>query len=154
MINNDKVNKLGIRIIKDQATPHILFRDKISDATKAELEYILGTNITYEQSYLIDQQTFTDAQAFVETIDLNIDHFATDADIFNSAKIALQSEGDVETPVIKLFNNLISVAILRGASDIHINPKHEELSIQMRFDGNLTNFVTLNKKFLKCFLLE
>ena len=146
MINNDKVNKLGIRIIKDQATPHILFRDKISDTTKAELEYILGSNITYEQSYLIDQQTFTDAQAFVETINLNIDHFATDADIFNSAKIALQSEGDAETPVIKLFNNLISVAILRGASDIHINPKHEELSIQMRFEGNLTNFVSLNKQ--------
>lgn len=146
MINNEKIGNLGIRIVKDNENPRVLFRDKISSTTKAELEYLLGSNITYEQSYLIDQQTFTDAQAFVESIDLNVDNFATDEDIYNSAKIALQSEGDAETPVITLFNNLISVAILRGASDIHINPKQDELSVKMRFDGNLTKYVSLDKR--------
>jgi type II secretory ATPase GspE/PulE/Tfp pilus assembly ATPase PilB-like protein len=146
MINNDKIGKLGIRIVKDKGKPHVLFRDKISSTTKSELDYLLGSNVTYEQSYLIDQQTFTDAQALVENIDLNVDNFATDEDIYNSAKIALQSEGDAETPVIALFNNLISVAILRGASDIHINPKQEELSVKMRFDGNLTPYVSLDRR--------
>jgi type II secretory ATPase GspE/PulE/Tfp pilus assembly ATPase PilB-like protein len=146
MINNDKIGKLGIRIVKDKGRPHVLFRDKISSTTKSELDYLLGSNVTYEQSYLIDQQTFTDAQALVENIDLNVDNFATDEDIYNSAKIALQSEGDAETPVIALFNNLISVAILRGASDIHINPKQEELSVKMRFDGNLTPYVSLDRR--------
>ena len=51
MINNDKVNKLGIRIIKDQATPHILFRDKISDAKADELSFEISQRIQTEMTY-------------------------------------------------------------------------------------------------------
>ena len=146
IFNQKKVNQLGIHILVDKIPPRVLFRDKITNTTKAELEYVLGNNIKYEQSTLIDQQSFLDAQISAETMNLNVDRLATDEDIYNSAKIALQSEGDVERPVIELFNNLISVAILRGASDIHINPKQAELLVQMRFDGNLTSYVNLDKR--------
>lgn len=49
---------------------------------------------------------------------------------------ALQAQVDDE-PVVKLINGLLTDAVLRGASDIHIEPFERELRVRYRIDGAL-----------------
>ena len=51
-----------------------------------------------------------------------------------------------EAPVIKLVNHIISQAIERGASDIHLEPFAEDLSLRYRIDGVLHDFESPPKK--------
>ncbi|HTA16507.1 MAG TPA: GspE/PulE family protein, partial [bacterium] len=65
----------------------------------------------------------------------------------------LATEGEVETasggddeydenkvddaPVIRLVNSIISSAVAKGASDIHLNPFEKNMVVRLRIDGNL-----------------
>ena len=49
---------------------------------------------------------------------------------------ALQAQVD-DAPVVKLINGLLTDAVNRGASDIHIEPFEKELRIRYRIDGAL-----------------
>jgi type IV pilus assembly protein PilB len=49
---------------------------------------------------------------------------------------ALQAQID-DAPVVKLINGLLTDAVLRGASDIHIEPFEKEIRIRYRIDGVL-----------------
>jgi type IV pilus assembly protein PilB len=47
-----------------------------------------------------------------------------------------------ETPIIKLVNLVLTSAVQKGASDIHIEPDEGELRVRLRIDGSLN--VTMN----------
>mgnify|MGYP001205036159 FL=1 len=49
---------------------------------------------------------------------------------------ALQAQID-DAPVVKLINGLLTDAVLRGASDIHIEPYEHEIRVRYRIDGAL-----------------
>jgi type IV pilus assembly protein PilB len=49
---------------------------------------------------------------------------------------ALQAQID-DAPVVKLINGLLTDAVTRGASDIHIEPYEKEIRIRYRIDGAL-----------------
>ena len=49
---------------------------------------------------------------------------------------ALQAQID-DAPVVKLINGLLTDAVLRGASDIHIEPYETEIRVRYRIDGAL-----------------
>jgi type IV pilus assembly protein PilB len=49
---------------------------------------------------------------------------------------ALQAEVD-SAPVVKFINGLLTDAVLRGVSDIHIEPYEKEVRIRYRIDGTL-----------------
>jgi len=49
---------------------------------------------------------------------------------------ALQAQID-EAPVVKLINGILTDAVLRGASDIHIEPYEHEIRVRYRIDGVL-----------------
>ena len=51
-----------------------------------------------------------------------------------------------EAPVIKLVNHVISQAIEKGASDIHLEPFADDLSLRYRIDGVLHDFESPPKK--------
>lgn len=61
-------------------------------------------------------------EIFAEETDLSLD------------KIIAQAE---EAPVIKLVDLIIRQAIEDGASDIHVEPRYDKLSLRYRIDGNL-----------------
>jgi type IV pilus assembly protein PilB len=46
-----------------------------------------------------------------------------------------------DAPVVKLINGLLSDAVKRGASDIHIEPFEHELSVRYRIDGTLVEIM-------------
>src|SRR6266568_815147 len=51
--------------------------------------------------------------------------------------VAAQAEGAEEAPVVKLVNLILTDAIKRGASDIHIEPYEKEYRVRFRIDGIL-----------------
>jgi type IV pilus assembly protein PilB len=51
-----------------------------------------------------------------------------------------------ETPIVRLANAVLALAIQRGASDIHIEPREKELQVRFRIDGLLQPVQTLPKK--------
>ena len=53
---------------------------------------------------------------------------------------ALQAQVD-EAPVVKLINGILTDAVLRGASDIHIEPYEHEMRVRYRIDGALVEIM-------------
>lgn len=53
---------------------------------------------------------------------------------------------DDQTPVVKLLNSLLVRGYSTGVSDIHIEPYEEKLLVRMRADGQLIDYVTLQKQ--------
>ncbi len=52
------------------------------------------------------------------------------------SEAALQAQVD-DAPVVKLINGILTDAVLKGASDIHIEPYEHEIRIRYRIDGAL-----------------
>jgi type IV pilus assembly protein PilB len=46
-----------------------------------------------------------------------------------------------DAPVVKLINGLLTDAVRRGASDIHIEPFEHEIRVRYRIDGSLLEFM-------------
>jgi general secretion pathway protein E len=52
-----------------------------------------------------------------------------------------------EAPVIRVVNGILTQALRRGASDIHVEPYEREISVRFRVDGILHEIMTLPKRF-------
>jgi type IV pilus assembly protein PilB len=51
--------------------------------------------------------------------------------------LGLDDAQSVDAPVVKLVNSLISDAVAKGASDIHIEPYEKQVRVRFRIDGQL-----------------
>lgn len=54
--------------------------------------------------------------------------------------------GDGDAPIVRLINGLLQDAIRRRASDIHIDPFEEKLSIRYRIDGELQEVLVASRR--------
>ncbi len=97
---------------------------------KAALSNIYGTTIA-EVTKLIDESK---KGADVEMVE------AADIDIGNLA------EESKKAPIVKVVDLILTEAIKRRASDIHIEPGEDSLRIRYRIDGNLQEVLNLPKK--------
>jgi type IV pilus assembly protein PilB len=62
--------------------------------------------------------------------------FVEDDDDDDQNLAALQAELD-EAPVVKFINGLLTDAVRKGVSDIHIEPYEKDIRVRYRLDGNL-----------------
>jgi type IV pilus assembly protein PilB len=72
------------------------------------------------------------------------------ADEKDGEKASEKSEGELkqmaeDLPVVKIVDSLVFHAILQGASDIHIEPGEQELTVRYRIDGILHDAMVLDK---------
>src|SRR5688500_15790026 len=51
--------------------------------------------------------------------------------------VAVAASAAEDAPVVKLINGILTDAVLRGASDIHIEPYEKEMRVRYRIDGVL-----------------
>lgn len=107
-----------------------------------ELQRLLGSQFALEQHSTEDfqqilakgyEQSSDDAAQMMEEMD--------DADLANLAE-ALNEPEDLldsqdDAPIIRLINALLTEAIKEGASDVHIEPYEQRLSVRFRIDGAL-----------------
>jgi len=91
----------------------------------------------------LTDKTIITAVAPIEEIEQAIDNWYTDKlDIDSLIQSALESLGTAtveveEPPIIKLVNYIISTAIKRRATDIHIEPEKNAVVLRYRVDGIL-----------------
>ncbi len=71
-----------------------------------------------------------------EAADLEIANEETE---LNAAELERAAE---EAPIIKLVNFILTDAVKRGASDIHVEPYEKELRVRLRVDGILQNVMS------------
>jgi len=70
-----------------------------------------------------------------------------DAALANVEQSADLLASDDDAPVIRLLNSLLSEAVRAGASDIHLEPYEDNISVRLRVDGILTELATLKPRF-------
>ena len=131
---------------------YIKSNNSSSLSTFSELRnfYQLPISVTLVKNDLFDKElakhyseNATSSADLIDDMDGTYDLSALVANIPKTADL-LDSENDA--PVIKLINAFIAEAIKARASDIHIEPYEEYLSIRFRIDGMLKEVLNPNSK--------
>ncbi|MDX1583629.1 MAG: type IV-A pilus assembly ATPase PilB, partial [Thermoanaerobaculia bacterium] len=134
------VNKTGATLTIAMADPTNVFAmDDIKFMTGYNVEPVVASEVGIKQA--IDQyygathalelkKVMEDLQTS-ETEDLEVLEEEEELDV---ETLAAESE---EAPVVKLVNLILTDAIKRGASDIHIEPYEKEYRVRFRVDGVL-----------------
>ncbi len=99
---------------------------------------------------LIEEKPEVNLDDFLDSMDHIQSDFMKDAEFDDGAvddegitDLAREAEG---APIIRLTNNIIAMALKKGASDIHIEPMEKGLRVRYRIDGVLSEEMMLPKK--------
>ena len=149
MINPDQLKALGIQIQETGEGFSVISEKALPEITETELKYLLGAATNFVVGEVLNETNYASAQNETKIINLEFERQISDDEVAAAAVVALKSEDGDEAPTVRLFNNLLSVAISRGASDIHINPNKDSLEVKMRFDGVLRTYSTLDLRLAK-----
>ena len=110
-----------------------------------KVQIILSTNQEVHAAInLLFDQCSEDAEKVVQ--DLEAD--PADGDVFcEFAELEDLMDATHEAPIIRLVNIILTQALRREASDIHIEPYEKEIKVRFRIDGILYEIFSLPKRF-------
>jgi type IV pilus assembly protein PilB len=113
--------------------------DNLKFITRHDIEPVVVGEFTLrrhlEQYYqLKEEDTLNQLLESIEGSDDDVELLEEKDDEVSVA--ALQAQID-DAPVVKLINGLLTDAVMRGASDIHIEPFEKEIRVRYRIDGAL-----------------
>ncbi|MFO7459096.1 MAG: type II secretion system ATPase GspE, partial [Desulfatiglandales bacterium] len=93
---------------------------------------------------LLFDQTTDDAERMVQ----DLESYQSESEVFTELE-ELQDLMDAtnEAPIIRLVNVVLTQALRRQASDIHIEPYEKEIKVRFRIDGILYEAFSLPKRF-------
>ena len=93
---------------------------------------------------LLFDQSSDDAERMVQ----DLESYQSDSEVFTELE-ELQDLMDAtnEAPIIRLVNVILTQALKRQASDIHIEPYEKEIKVRFRIDGILYEIFSLPKRF-------
>jgi type IV pilus assembly protein PilB len=92
-----------------------------------------------EKAYTVQapEENLDDIMASMdENVDVELQEEATEA------SLAELEKGAEEAPIVKLVNLVLTDAVKKGASDIHIEPYEKEYRVRFRIDGLLQTIMT------------
>ncbi len=134
------VAKAGARLTIAMADPTNVFAlDDIKFMTGYNVDPVVTTDSSlrsaidryYGSTHAIELKKVMEDIAEADEADLELLDEETEVDL---AEITEQSE---EAPVVRLVNIILSDAIKRGASDIHVEPYERQYRVRYRIDGVL-----------------
>lgn len=140
----------GILVLPDVPGPVIGVRMGVDPMALLEVRRFVGQAMTIRS---LDARSFEralseafgggalDGQAAEDALDASLESLV---DSIPQAADLLDGDGDA--PIIRLINGLIYEAVKRKASDIHIDPFEDKLSIRYRIDGALTEVLAPSRK--------
>ncbi len=129
------LSKTGRRLQVAMANPANIFAiDDIKFITGCEVQPMVASEAAIKAA--IDKAY--DSAASFETVmrGMEDDIEVIEEQIDDAPDATLLGEAD-QAPVVKLVNSLISDAVRKGASDIHIEPYEKALRVRFRIDGTL-----------------
>lgn len=110
--------------------------DAIEITADSEVEPVICTEREFNQLFntMYGAQTgLSTVLDTIETEELEQEKESAQHDI----QVSTLQDMAVEAPVIRLVNSIFSQAIREGASDIHISPQQNNISLRFRIDGKL-----------------
>jgi type IV pilus assembly protein PilB len=134
------VNKTGATITIAMADPTNVFAmDDIKFMTGYNVEPVVASELGIKAA--IDNYYGTTASLELKKVMEDLQHSENaDLEVLEEDEeldVAALAEGAEEAPVVKLVNLILTDAIKRGASDIHIEPYEKEFRVRFRIDGLL-----------------
>ncbi|HEX3583252.1 MAG TPA: type IV-A pilus assembly ATPase PilB [Thermoanaerobaculia bacterium] len=134
------VNKTGATITIAMADPTNVFAmDDIKFMTGYNVEPVVASELGIKAA--IDSYYGTTSSIELKKVMEDLQTEATeDLEVLDEEEeldAAALAEGAEEAPVVKLVNLILTDAIRRGASDIHIEPYEKEYRVRFRIDGIL-----------------
>jgi len=129
------VNRAGSTLIVATADPSNIFAiDDIKFLTGYNVEVVVASEESIKRAidrYYDQSSSLTDIMGDFDDSDLEIVRDGDDVDIGT-----LEKESE-DAPVVKLVNLVLTDAVKRVASDIHIEPYEKEFRVRYRIDGVL-----------------
>jgi type IV pilus assembly protein PilB len=129
------VNRAGATLIVAMADPSNIFAiDDIKFMTGYNVEVVVAAEACIKKAidkYYDQSASFDDVMGDLEDIDLEI---VDDGDEVDLNELQQATE---EAPVVKLVNLILTDAIKKKASDIHIEPYERSFRVRYRIDGVL-----------------
>jgi type IV pilus assembly protein PilB len=111
--------------------------DQLKFVTRHDIEPVVVGEFTLKK-HIDKYYGKQDADVLAELLDViddeGVEVIEEREDDFSEAALKAQVE---DAPVVKLINGLLTDAVLKGASDIHIEPYEHELRVRYRIDGAL-----------------
>jgi type IV pilus assembly protein PilB len=129
------VNRAGSTLIVAMADPSNIFAiDDIKFMTGYNVEVVVSAEASIKSAidkYYDQSASFDDVMGDLDDIDLEV---VDDADEIDTSDLEKASE---DAPVVKLVNLILTDAIKKGASDIHVEPYEKSFRVRYRIDGVL-----------------
>ena len=129
------VNRAGSTLILATADPSNIFAiDDIKFLTGYNVEVVVATDDEIKRAidkYYDQSSTLTDVMSDFDDSEMELVHDADDVDL-----LELEKESE-DAPVVKLVNLILTDAVKKVASDIHVEPYEKEFRVRYRIDGVL-----------------
>jgi|TARA_B110001450_G_scaffold109284_1_gene103315 general secretion pathway protein E len=146
ILNEKKLRKLGIKINNEKNPLEVTIQNNLTRPTKHDLWLAFGDKVKLK----LDENNFSESTPNNNNRDNEIfsevDEYISEIDFIKTAEIALSANDENDAPIVRLFNTLLSAAISRDASDLHIDPNEKNLLVRMRIDGVMTDFTELDRR--------
>ncbi len=129
------VNRAGSTLILATADPSNIFAlDDIKFLTGYNIQPVVAAEDAIRRAidrYYDQTTSLEDVMGDFDDSDIDLIHDAEEADV---GELAKASE---DAPVIKLVNLVLTDAVKKGASDIHVEPYEKSFRVRYRIDGVL-----------------
>ena len=129
------INRAGSTLIVAMADPSNIFAiDDIKFMTGYNVEVVVSAENSIKSAidrYYDQSASFDDVMGDLDDIDLEV---IDDVDEIDTGELERASE---DAPVVKLVNLILTDAIKKGASDIHVEPYEKSFRVRYRIDGVL-----------------
>ncbi len=129
------VNRAGSTLIVAMADPSNIFAiDDIKFMTGYNVEVVVTSEASIRTAidkYYDQSASFDDVMGDLDDIDLEV---VDDGEEVDSSELEKASE---DAPVVKLVNLILTDAIKKKASDIHVEPYEKSFRVRYRIDGVL-----------------
>ncbi len=129
------VNRAGSTLVLATSDPSNIFAiDDIKFLTGYNIEVVVASEEAIKRAidrYYDQSSSLASVMSDFDVDDLEV---VTDEDDIDVSELARESE---DAPVVKLVNLILTDAVKRSASDIHIEPYEKEFRVRYRIDGAL-----------------
>jgi type IV pilus assembly protein PilB len=128
------VSRAGDTLVLAMADPsNVYIKDDLFHITRCKITAVVAP----EHSIEIAIDRYYSSQVKFESIMTEMEKETTSVDIeVGTASVVIDKDTD-DSPVVKFVNMILTEAIKRKASDIHIEPYEKNFRVRMRIDGSL-----------------
>jgi type IV pilus assembly protein PilB len=131
---------------KDSETYLVAMEDPDDIEAADTLQKVLGTNM---RTYVANRSNINAGiDRYRENIGTEITKVASDEEDDSAEEEVKEEDIAEDSPIAQTVNLIIEYAIRSGASDVHIEPREQYLSVRYRIDGILREVNRLPKKIM------